>query len=314
MLLRCAMMNDFIEPCATLCKDLQEEEVCVVSVINALVKAAQSLDAMKSTNLSDLPTVKKILSRIKEQDTETTYQGVHISKLTEAKRSLVESKNSCTESICLCLKNCINDRNSNLLTAIATSLATHGWKRTDFLTLEAFPVEALASRFEEPLKSGGMDQALLLAEWHVMIDYAKQYLNLTTDHYCVIWWHLFSCADAVKWSNVLLLVELVFSLPISNCAVERVFSRLNCVKSNRRCNLTEERPDDLIHIGVNGVALCNWNPTNAIQLWWCDKQRRSSKSKLQSMDTVESITKTIESEIDIDSRLIDFGDWDKHFR
>ena len=41
--------------------------------------------------------------------------------------------------------------------------------------------------------------------------------------------------NAVKWSNVFLLVKLVFSLPVSNCAVERVFSRLNCVKSDRRC-------------------------------------------------------------------------------
>ena len=94
-------------------------------------------------------------------------------------------------------------------------------------------------------------------------------------------------------------MELVFSLPVSNCAVERVFSNLNCIKYDRRCSLSEERLDDVIRIGVDGVALCDWDPTNAIQLWWCDKQR-SSKSKFQSMYTFESISETIESEIDID--------------
>lgn len=162
------MMHDLLEPSATLCKALQEEEVCVVSVINAMVKAAQSLHAMKSTNLSVLPTVEKVLSRIQAQDTETSYQGVHISKLAEAKSSLEQSKNSCTESICLCLKDRVNDRNSDLLNAIVTLLATHGWQRTDFLTLGAFAVEALASRFEEPLKNEGMDREMLFGEWHVM--------------------------------------------------------------------------------------------------------------------------------------------------
>ena len=41
----------------------------------------------------------------------------------------------------------------------------------------------------------------------------------------VVWWKLFSAVDAKKWSNVLVVTELLFCLPIANGQVERVFLR-----------------------------------------------------------------------------------------
>ena len=104
-----------------------------------------------------------------------------------------------------------------------------------------------------------------------MITYVKQYLNLTTEDYHTTWWKLFNCAESGKW-NILLIVEMVFSLPVSN--VERVFSRINITKSNRGCSLSEDRLDELVRIAIDGLPLKQWDASLAIKLWWSDKQRR----------------------------------------
>ena len=49
-----------------------------------------------------------------------------------------------------------------------------------------------------------------------MVDYAKYYLNISTEENSVIWWKLFSAPVSMEWSNILGLAELVFSLPMSN--------------------------------------------------------------------------------------------------
>ena len=42
--------------------------------------------------------------------------------------------------------------------------------------------------------------------------------------------------DSFKWPNVLLLCELLFSLPVSNGHVESVFSSVNVIKCERRAS------------------------------------------------------------------------------
>ena len=115
-----------------------------------------------------------------------------------------------------------------------------------------------------------------------MINYDKQYLNLATEDYRTTWWKLVNCADTSTW-NVLLLVELVFLLPVSNASVERVFSQTHRVKYDWWCSLSEDRLDQLIRIAVDGVPLQKWDATQIIQLWWKDKQRRPAP-RLQSTD------------------------------
>ena len=59
LLLGCAMMQDLLEPCAKLCKALQEEEVCIITAVKAMLDAAESINAIKSVDFHNLPTVKK---------------------------------------------------------------------------------------------------------------------------------------------------------------------------------------------------------------------------------------------------------------
>ena len=137
--------------------------------------------------------------------------------------------------------------------------------------------ESLSTRFETPLQEAGVNCALLQEEWDEIVYYAKQYLNLVTDPYNVVWWKLFNSPDACKWKNILTLVELIFSLPLSNGQLERCFSRLKIVKTNRSC-LGEDRLENLIRIQLEGPPLQQWDASRAVELWWTDKSRRINRS------------------------------------
>ncbi len=58
--------------------------------------------------------------------------------------------------------------------------------------------------------------------------------------YKSVWWRMFNAFDATEWSNALLLVQLLFSLPASNGKLERVFSTVNVIKVNKRSRLDND--------------------------------------------------------------------------
>ena len=90
-----------------------------------------------------------------------------------------------------------------------------------------------------------------------------------------VWWKLFNSTSAKKWGNILGLVELLFSLPMSNGHVERVFSQLKVIKTNRRSCLGEDRLDGLLRIATTAPPLSLWDASHSVKLWWSDKKRRN---------------------------------------
>ncbi len=79
-----------------------------------------------------------------------------------------------------------------------------------------------------------------------MVDYSRKYLNISVDSHQSIWYMLHSVPDSSKWLNILLVVELLFSLPFANSTVERMFSTLKIIKTDRR---TQLNTDTLFHPG-----------------------------------------------------------------
>ena len=62
---------------------------------------------------------------------------------------------------------------------------------------------------------------------------------------------------------------------MSNGHVERVFSTLKLMKSDRRNSLSEHHLDDIMRIMIERPPLSQWDPSGDIQLWWQEKQRRN---------------------------------------
>ena len=105
-----------------------------------------------------------------------------------------------------------------------------------------------------------------------MLDYATHYLNISTEENSVIWWKLFNAPVSKEWSNILGLAELLFSLPMSNGHLERTFSQLKLITTNRHTGLGEGRLDSLLRTVTTGPPLSEWDASGAVQLWWSDKK------------------------------------------
>lgn len=148
-------------------------------------------------------------------------------------------------------------------------------------------------------------------EWDDMVDYARRYLDIVRLDYKIIWWRIFNATDANKWRNVLPIVELLFSLPMSNGRLERIFSQLKLLKSKSRTRLTSDSLDQLVRITVEGPSLQNWNAAGALDLWFNDKSRRVHQNSQKSKTQLEpcSLQRVLLDETTADS--LNLEDWDE---
>ena len=134
--------------------------------------------------------------------------------------------------------------------------------------------------------------------------------------YRAVWWRIFNAPTASEWSSVLILVELLFSLPASKGKLERVFSQMNVIKTNKRSSLTNESLDDLLLLTTDGAPLKDFCSDAAIDLWWRDKLRRPNqrkrkkykKRKQPAVGSSSSQSESKESDVQTDM-LTEWDDW-----
>ena len=128
-----------------------------------------------------------------------------------------------------------------------------------------------------PLKKANVCTEEIHSEFESALQYACQYISLSTMEYRAVWWRLFHAPVASEWLNALALVELLFSLPASNGVVERVFSQVNVIKTKKRCSLSNESLNDLLTITSTHIPLKDFCPDDAIDLWWKEKVCRPNQ-------------------------------------
>ena len=66
LVIGCALFHDILKPAARMCKALQDDEVCIVGAIEAVLKTVQAIESVQTVAFEDLLTVKKILARVKK--------------------------------------------------------------------------------------------------------------------------------------------------------------------------------------------------------------------------------------------------------
>ena len=116
MLFGCALFHDLSKPAAILCKVLHE--VCLVGAIEAILKTSRAIERLTATSFDDLPTVKKVSSRIEHSEGgSTTYQGAELTKHEEGVAYLKSHKDQYMTSIQACLKDRVKAQNTDLLTS-----------------------------------------------------------------------------------------------------------------------------------------------------------------------------------------------------
>ena len=74
----------------------------------------------------------------------------------------------------------------------------------------------------------------LLKQWYELVEYAKKTLFLDGVSYLVTWRKIFTAPRSKSQSDVLVIIKLLFTVPVSNAKLERMFSKLKRVKINFR--------------------------------------------------------------------------------
>ena len=137
-------------------------------------------------------------------------------------------------------------------------------------------MEYIVTVFREPLNAKNTCIFSLQDEIDEVVDFYRKYLEIQAEDYKKVWYKLFISHDARKWPNVILVSELLFSLPFTNSRVERAFSTMKIVKNNQRTSLRSSTLDDLMEISVEGPELENFSRTSALimlffTLWVFDR-------------------------------------------
>ena len=120
---------------SVLCKALQAYEVCVVQALESILKTSKAVEKVKETAFEDLPSVRKVHSRIKKDDSTATYtyQGADLFGYTEAMAYFANHHQEHTDLVQSCLKECMTSQKNELLTHTLNILTTQGWARDDIL-------------------------------------------------------------------------------------------------------------------------------------------------------------------------------------
>ena len=115
-------------------------------------------------------------------------------------------------------------------------------------------------------------------ETEEVFQFVRRYFPIT-DEYCEVWYKLSAVSDASKWPNILLLCNLLFSLPFSNGYVESIFSTMNIIRTNRRCSLQGGTISDLLEIHSQGPELSEFSADEAVALWYEDSRRTTQNPR-----------------------------------
>ena len=109
-----------------------------------------------------------------------------------------------------------------------------------------------------------------------------KYLSPEKTEYRVVWHKIFQSSRKNSWNLILLLVELLFSQPVSNAKVERMFSLMERIKTNERSPLSENVLSSLVRICMEGPECENFDAVPAMTLW-------KDQTKLENLFTKNAI-------------------------
>jgi hypothetical protein len=303
MVLYIAFFIDVLTPAAELSKIFQEDDIDIVGATGALNRTKYKIQLYSKLSLEDLPATKHLLSKVNSADGTHTYQGIQFSSIQfERELELLKAnKNKITESICACISTRLDDSGSSTLQDIALVLNTESWMAKASLPQEdneedevespcpkfnegTFDTEIsrLFEHFQGVLGNAGIECLCteLVAEWHDLFTYSINYLQPNKHNYRKTWRFLFQSSYALtKWKNILTLVELLFSIPVSNAKLERMFSNMQRTKTDLRCSLSEKRLTNLLRIKEEGPILGSFDVTPVVKLWSNSKVRRPNQTK-----------------------------------
>ena len=280
-----ALFIELLSPLRVLSLAFHDEEVDIVNTAANIKKTKRMLKRLKDTPIFNLPKVKSFIDEIKEnEDGDKTFQGVELTYYERALDGVETLKDGLTSLIENAIEQRLEDDSNDLIEKAAKILNTIAWDQKDengdnnLMFADEEHVDVF-SHFEIPLRKAGFNgnKDDLIEQWHDLIEYTVKYLHPSSDyHKC--WFKIFNTTISKHWELPLLIICLLFTLPVSNAFVERLFSLMKRVKTPVRSSMGNVMLNSIIRICQEGPSpdKCNSHPKKVL-----GDKRPSSISKRQ---------------------------------
>jgi len=123
-----------------------------------------------------------------------------------------------------------------------------------------------------------------------------------------MWWQIFHSPNCNEWTNLLILIQLLFALPASNGKIERVFPQLNVIKTKKRTALSNDTIDDLLVIKAN-LKIFNFGGKQKTRKQYAVHRKSTSTttsiSTVSLLDSESTISTGSDDDTDDDDILLD---------
>ena len=161
-------------------------------------------------------------------------------------------------------------------------------------------INKLIEAFSEPLNAAGFDRSKVFVEWKSLQSTVKAYYSHFTNPVDI--WAKFFQFRHDEYPNILMLAEIIFCISASNSAVERVFSILTTVLSDRRLTMRHETMEDCVIIAANSRL---WTEKEKDEILNGAVERYMKKRRLTKLAEEPRQHETVELQSDSDESSSD---------
>jgi len=268
---------DPLETAACLSAAFQETKVDAMTVSLAMAKAKKHLLTLKEREVDKLKTVRYYLAKVNGG----CFQGVQLPGLDGAVDQLKQHGHKFVDLMTEAIEE--RCKGTDNMMAIAKVLNCEVWTRIYSISEEIDQtVLKVSGQFQDALKQHGFSSSGpdVLDEWHDLVEYMVEFLAPSSRSYHATWYKLFHLSiGSNRWSNILLLIRLLFCLPVSSAIVKRFFGSLKRVKTGKRAAVGQKTTEDILTIMTEGPPLEEYDATSAVLSWYSSKSRRLNQKE-----------------------------------
>ena len=174
-------------------------------------------------------------------------------------------------------------------------------------------IKTFTAHFEVTLSAGGFDSDKLLPEWKAFKFFVTTYMKGMD---AKTLWHQILNLKRSEFPNLCLCAEIMIATSGSNSSVERGFSILTLILSDRRLQMGHAKMDMLLNIAVNDK---NWSEEErceiidrTVEIYLEKRRKTKTSSSTAASQTEEPASKfaKISSDSDSDDHVSEISDTD----
>ena len=147
----------------------------------------------------------------------------------------------------------------------------------------------LITEFKVPLEASGFDEAKVFSEWRSAQTRIKTFYN-DVGNAATIWQRMLKY-KRMEFPNLLMLVELIMCLSGSNSSVERAFSVLTTLLSDRRLSMKHDTMEEVILIAGNDSL---WSDSERAEILNAAVEKYMSKRRILRMEQDPGVAQPME--------------------